>query len=265
MELHYPDWLWRNETSRNHGTPEKLNTAFATLQRWYPQPGRLLDVGCGPGDFVLLAQKAGWHARGIEVSNTQVEYARSHGADVTLVPDFTAYQCEETYDVITFNHVLEHVPEPKAYLMRAIHLLGPQGILLIAVPNYGGVSRRIFQQYWTHLDLPRHIFHYNPTNLTRMLRQLGCDVLQVSYHDPQQNSLGVRDSLRRWIGYGILGRHPNPTGPRTPEIARGPQGLRRMPIYLYRGFGGMLSKLTEWLRCADTFTVIARSARSQKS
>src|SRR5207253_2142242 len=59
LAQHYPDWLWQNELSRSPSAPAKLIVALETLQRWHAAPGVLLDVGCGPGDFVLLAQQAG--------------------------------------------------------------------------------------------------------------------------------------------------------------------------------------------------------------
>jgi len=260
MELapHYPDWLW--EDTLDHGTTRgtarvsKFDPIIELLSRRHPQPGRLLDVGCGPGDFVLAVGKLQWQAGGIEISRRQVEAGLQRGAALSVCEDFSHYTGAAPYDAITFNHVLEHVRSPRAYLQQARKLLKPDGTLIIAVPNYNSFSRRVFGAYWMHVDLPRHLFHFTPSTLTRLLKSTGFHVVQTCFSDLEQDSVGARESLRRWLKYGLLRRPVRAHGSRSPmELALPARALR----YLYRKLGDGMARATESVHMADTFTIVA--------
>jgi SAM-dependent methyltransferase len=253
----YPDFLWEiNNTDR---LSQRLNLSIEWLQRLRPLPGNLLDVGSAIGDFVLAAQQIGWHASGIEVSERQVEVANSRGANVVLCPDFLTFISDTKFDVITFNHVLEHVPSPAAYLLKAKSLLKPKGLIIISVPNYNSFSRRLFGKYWTHLDLPRHLFHFTPDTLSLYLKNSGFKPLQISFKIREDNSIGGRDSLRRWIKYGVLKQNLSNLSQLnlssySPNKLSFPAKVIRYP---YLMFGNILASVTENLGIADTFILTA--------
>jgi len=257
MQAHYPDWLWEAEY---HGgrVPQRLNVALDILQRFHPRPGILLDVGCATGEFILAAERAGWRARGIEVSERQADVALSRGADAILFPDFLVYESDTRFDAITLNHVLEHVPSPRAYLDKAISLLDEGGVLLVSVPNYNSLSRRLFGKYWTHLDIPRHLFHFTPRNLKYLVESVGFCVREIRFDGREDNSIGVRDSLRRWLRYGALRRSANiPMRPDDPSALEQRSVLKRALVRSYRIFGNLTAILTENLGIADVFILVA--------
>jgi len=72
LARHYPDWLWQNEIGRQEISHAKFKPVIDLLNCRQPAHGRLLDVGCGPGDFIAQAQQAGWQASGIEVSSSDL-------------------------------------------------------------------------------------------------------------------------------------------------------------------------------------------------
>ncbi len=259
LAQHYPDWLWQNEIGQQEISRAKFKPVFDLLNRRQPAHGTLLDVGCGPGDFIAQAQQAGWQAYGIEVSPSQVKFAQGRGLSVSLCEDFMMYTSDIHFRAIVFNHVLEHVPSPKGYLMQGFRMLSPGGILVIAVPNYACLSRRIFRQYWTHLDLPRHIFQYTPQTLSRLIRSARGRVLDVRFDDHIQNSLGTRDSARRWIQYGLLRRPFNDGSTIIPESGTVTRqtNLKRWLTYLYHAYGNVTATLTEAGHLADTFIMAA--------
>ena len=255
---HYPDWLWEDGLAAGTDLARKFKAVIAILRQWHPKPGRLLDVGCGPGDFVLAVEQLQWQARGIEVSRRQVEVGARRGAAVTVCEEFTQFASQIQYDVITFNHVLEHVPSPRAYLAHALELLKPGGLVLISVPNYDSLSRRLFGAYWTHADVPRHLFHFTPASLTGLLASVGFRVAQVCSRDREQDSLGARESLRRWVFHGVLRRSVRAGGRRPAAAMSAGRSWRvRAPRYMYRALGDAFAMATELLRIADTFTVVA--------
>jgi SAM-dependent methyltransferase len=97
--------------------------------------GRLLDVGCGNGDFLQFAQRAGWEAIGVDPDPKAVEIARARGLTVHLGTLETLQEPPESLQGITMNHVIEHVHDPRATLTRCYRLLKPGGWLWLETPN----------------------------------------------------------------------------------------------------------------------------------
>lgn len=141
----------------------------------FAQGGRLLDVGCGYGDFLEGLQRRGnWQLYGLEPTpDTAAATARrlkipvigQRFEDVALLPD--------SLDVITLWNVLEHVAEPMHVLSKAWEALKPGGHLILAIPNFESLSRRIFGRFWVGWDQPRHLYIYPRPVLKRMFAESG--------------------------------------------------------------------------------------------
>jgi SAM-dependent methyltransferase len=86
-----------------------------------------------------------------------------------------------SFDLITMWHSLEHVHEPKRTLREAHRLLLPTGRLIVAVPNFVGLPRQWFGSCWYGLDLPRHLTHFDPGALRRMLEETGFRVVEIRH------------------------------------------------------------------------------------
>jgi SAM-dependent methyltransferase len=98
--------------------------------------GRLLDVGAGGGEFLYLMRAAGWQVQGLEPNAGYGEFARqSYDLDIELLPLEQAEFPAQRFDVITVNHVLEHLRDPIAALRRLRGWLQPDGVLVVEVPN----------------------------------------------------------------------------------------------------------------------------------
>lgn len=119
--------------------------------------GRFLDVGCGSGQTVALAQALGWQAAGIEVDPLAVQEARRRGLDII---EGTVEQLSEQVgqlDCVMCSHVLEHVHQPLQLLTLLHASLRPGGVLLLTLPNALSVVRRHFGADWRGLEAPRHL------------------------------------------------------------------------------------------------------------
>lgn len=137
------------------------------------QGGRVLDVGCGRGDLAAAFARHGFEACGIEPSETAVEAARALGVDARAGTIEDAPWEPGSFDAVVFNHSLEHVPDPVAALRRAHDLLRPGGRVAVVVPDWGSRQRRLFGSRWFHLDLPRHLQHFDASALEEAARRAG--------------------------------------------------------------------------------------------
>lgn len=121
------------------------------------RPGRLLDVGCGNGDFLKLAQSAGWEVKGIDFDPIAVAEAHRSGLDVVLGDLEKIKLDRKKYDWITCSHVLEHVHSPLELLKSLHQLLNEDGVLWLQVPNIESIGHEIYGQHWIGIDPPRHL------------------------------------------------------------------------------------------------------------
>lgn len=145
--------------------------------------GRLLDVGCGNGDFLEFATRAGWDAVGVEPDPKAVETARARGLTVHLGGLETLATEREAFEGITMNHVIEHVHHPRATLQACHRLLKPGGWLWIETPNLDAQGHTRYRENWVGLDIPRHLVIFTYRSLTRLLQEVGfARIEQLPYY-----------------------------------------------------------------------------------
>ena len=166
-----PTWLGR-VVSRLPGIRTKLAARFRHLPR--PEPGaRLLDLGCGNGAFLHVAKRAGYEVVGVEPDPKAAEAGRQSGLDITTgASDALAHQSGD-YDVITLNHVIEHLHDPVAVLRDCQRLLKPGGCIWIETPNIDAFGHKHFGAFWRGLEVPRHLVLFNDRSLRSALKQAG--------------------------------------------------------------------------------------------
>lgn len=151
-------------------------------------PGRILDVGCGDGDFLHYLAQRGWCGVGAEVSEAGCRRARSRGVEVYRGTLEEACRNKTTmadgsFDAVTLWHVLEHLPDPRGALASAASLLREGGLLVIEVPNIASTTFRMTSTSWFPLDVPRHLQHFEPQHLDALLTDEGFHVeRRVHFH-----------------------------------------------------------------------------------
>jgi len=138
-----------------------------------PVQGRLLDIGCGSGGFLELAQSCGWHVVGVEPDALAVQQATSRGLDVVHGSVDRLDGQLQVFDQITLSHVIEHLHHPAQVLSRCLELLKPGGRLWIETPNGLSIGHQTFGPAWRGLETPRHLVLFTWDNLTRALQELG--------------------------------------------------------------------------------------------
>jgi SAM-dependent methyltransferase len=201
-ELHSTQY-YRNGEGIRFITP--VEWLVEGMRRWrihrlskFVKAGRALDIGCGSGRFLRGLRNAGWEVAGIELNDEiTAGVNRVHGLVVeTSMDAFT----DKSFDLITITHVLEHIRDPQEMLTRCARLLRPGGIIAIAVPNLNSWQARLTREKWFHLDLPRHLWHFSETWLSKILHDLGFAQIEVRRLDFAHNTFGWMQSLLNVMG-----------------------------------------------------------------
>ncbi len=142
----------------------------------YPT-GKLLEIGCGRGYFLSLAQKSGYTVQGIEISSNAARYAREKFNVPVYTGDMEKMNIpEEKYDVITLWHVLEHFYNPLQVLCHVRSMLNDKGILIIEVPNLASLKFQVAnaEKRWIGGNHPRyHLSFFTKKTLRGVLLQSG--------------------------------------------------------------------------------------------
>lgn len=144
------------------------------LPKRVPHAGAtLLDVGCGSGDFLVMARAAGWQVRGIDFDPKAVEVARGKGIEAEVGGLEQVRAIKERFDYITCSHVIEHVHDPRQWLVAMRDLLKPGGTLWMQTPNIDSKGYQRFGVNWLNLDPPRHLVLFTPDNLGKVMHECG--------------------------------------------------------------------------------------------
>ena len=143
--------------------------------------GRLLDVGCATGTFLIgMRQYPGWELVGVEINSQVAQIAREqHGLNVLAGTLEQAAFPDNYFDVVTLWDVVEHLHDPAASLREIHRILKPDGLLLFRVPNASGWDARAFGRYWAGLDAPRHLYVFSPHTVKALLEANGFHVIEV--------------------------------------------------------------------------------------
>ena len=141
--------------------------------------GRLLDIGCGTGEFAGIMLEAGWQVQGVEPYPAARESAIARfGVPVADVPEQASLP-DKAYDVITLWHVLEHAHDVNRSFRELERLLAPGGTVLIGVPNCTCYDAGFYREQWAAYDTPRHLFHFSPDTMRRLAAKHGFAVTAI--------------------------------------------------------------------------------------
>ncbi len=149
---------------------ERLITSYASKK------GNLLDIGAGTGDFLSYAKSKKWKVVGIEPSLKAKEIAQKKG--VSFVENTEEFS-DNSFDVITMWHVLEHVEDLDKQLSELKRISKPGGIVIIAVPNFKSYDATYYKEYWAAYDVPRHIWHFSKTAILKLFLEKEFQLLKI--------------------------------------------------------------------------------------
>jgi SAM-dependent methyltransferase len=176
--------------------------------------GRLLDVGCATGRFLRLMAALGWETAGIEIDAAAADKARAVTPRVVVGDPAEVEFPPGSFDVVTAFHVLEHLPDPLRALANMLRWAGPDGLVVVEVPNVAGWGGRLFGRHWAGLELPRHLIQFAPATMGALAARAGGRVVRAVHKSKPRSlirSLGfrlgaARGRPARWAGAAVA--HP---------------------------------------------------------
>lgn len=167
------------------------------------RPGRVLDVGCGDGSFLMALAQQGWDVLGTELSGSIATTAQQRLGDRIHVGAIENMGfAEASFDLITFWHVLEHLEDPARALSEARRLVKADGRVLVAVPNIESWQAQLFKQDWLHLDAPRHRWHFSVRTLAALADLCRFRVESIRHFSLEYGPFAVMQGMATKAGLG---------------------------------------------------------------
>jgi SAM-dependent methyltransferase len=213
---HHYDWVYENDFTSDH-IDDRRRSVFAGFLADFPPRGeaRLLDIGCGTGEFLARARERGWSVSGVEISPHGAALARRRGLTVHAAVDDLE---DGAYDVVTLWNVIDLFARPLDEMRQIRRVLAPGGVALIRAPN------AVFQLFAWRLSrvvvwpaplarLVREAYFFqplvwSPRTVRRLLEDAGFTHVQlwnseVSWGDPYHNGSPGRERMVSAVKQGL--------------------------------------------------------------
>jgi len=149
---------------------------------------KLLDIGCGSGQFLYEMKELGLDVHGVEPG----EFDETERLNIKKGDLIKVRYPDNYFDIITMNHVLEHLNNPIETIKEIKRILKPGGAFIVGVPNTSSLANKIFRKNWLAYDVPRHLFNYSNKLLVQMLKQNEFKINKVRYNSrPTQFTMSL--------------------------------------------------------------------------
>ncbi|MFQ5736416.1 MAG: class I SAM-dependent methyltransferase [Thermodesulfobacteriota bacterium] len=198
---------YREEDSTRFFSPLERLIKVVRVQRArrverYSVKGRILDVGCGRGDFPALMASRGWKATGLELDERIENRGRGiEGLELKAGSLSDVSFPAEDFDAMTMWHVFEHMRDPVGVMAECRRIIRPGGLLVLAVPNVRSLQARLTGRNWFHLDPPFHLYHYSVEHIRKLMEDAGFEVLSVKHFSLEYNPYGFLQSIFNSLGF----------------------------------------------------------------
>lgn len=166
-----------------------------------------LEIGSASGRLLEYLREAGYNnVQGIEISKDGFEASQKKGLKV-FCGTLEEFNSADKFDMVYMSHVIEHVIDPVATVMRLRHLLKPGGVLYIETPNANSPDARLWRKDWGLIHYPRHFYLFDQFSLRRMLEQAGFKIERLWF---EVNSCGWALSIQNALRHLKIDRFRKP-------------------------------------------------------
>ncbi|SRR5258708_27455980 len=151
-------------------------TRFAIAKRLIQKPGRVLDIGASTGVMLDIFKENGWETWGVEPSISA--FRAMEKKHKILKTYFEKAKLPENYfDLVIMNHTLEHVDDALLVLKKIYKISKKGGIVLIDVPNAGGLGSKIWRDKWAYRLPEEHNYQFTKTSLSELFKEAGFEII----------------------------------------------------------------------------------------
>ena len=204
---YYPENYWWNTSRpsllklfekiyRRLALHDHIAFITASASRMANAPLRILDVGCGSATLLGILKTRGFDVVGVDTSSEASTVAReTYGVHVIVGSLDQAGLPDESLDIATLFHVIEHVTNPRDVLAEVHRLLKPSGSMILQVPNIDSWQFRWFGARWYGLDIPRHVIDYSLRAIAGLVESAGFKVVRCRQFNLRDNAPALISSL----------------------------------------------------------------------
>lgn len=174
---------------QHYYSPNFLSLLIATFIKNVPaipsyiKNGKILDLGCGTGDTLVLLKKLGWDVYGMDIDERAISTGYRRGLKnlkLGTYKDLDKYP-DNYFDAIRLYHVIEHLDDPSLCLSLIRKKLRKGRELIMGTPNMESWISKIFKSHWYNLDSPRHLFIFSPRTLKELVEKNGFSVKKIEF------------------------------------------------------------------------------------
>lgn len=162
-------------------------------------PGRILELGCSMGAFLLAARERGWTPEGVDLSPFAVAACRERGLAVREGTLESAELEPGAYDAVYLSETVEHLPDPRATVRAVARALRPGGIVVVGTANHASLARLLRGRRWGYY-MPGHLQYFTASSLGGLLAYEELPVVRRRFGDDR--ALASLAAARRAAGAG---------------------------------------------------------------
>lgn len=214
-----------------------VNSRRKRMVKKYKQKGKILDLGCGAGDFLDVFKSDSFDLYGVE-PNLQGYSLSSKKIKGRIFKDglINCGFTKDYFDAVTLWHVFEHLDNPKQELNEIKRILAADGLLFISVPNANSIGFKMSGGQWFHMDSPRHLYNYTPATLGNLLNKSGFRVVKMVFPSFEYPLDFYHSMLNKLGENGII------------------RVLLMLPIFI---LSFIIKYVSSWFRASETMMIIS--------
>lgn len=184
LSVYYESENYISHTDSKKSITDKLyrgvkNYMLSEKLKWISEiaiGNSILDIGAGTGDFLLAAKRKSYEVSGVEPNPGARKLALEKGIELQ---EELSYFKKNSFDVISMWHVLEHVPDLEFQVEELYRLLKPNGVAIVAVPNFKSYDAEYYKEFWAAYDVPRHLWHFSQNGISELFKSYKFEKLQT--------------------------------------------------------------------------------------
>lgn len=156
-----------------------LKSKYSIISNIRTDDSKILDIGCGTGDFLKHCKKYGWKVQGVEPGEKANSIAHSRlEQEVSKDVSLKSFN-DSSFDVVTMWHVLEHRFNIEETILELKRICKPDGLIIIALPNYKSFDANFYKEHWAAYDVPRHLFHFSRKTIDFIANKLSLNLIST--------------------------------------------------------------------------------------